>query len=71
MECIGCVLPSRKYFWDPARCDHWDFLVQCVSSNRELTLRSEGGLEGGVRMSIGRRGKACFTASALGIGDRE
>ena len=47
LECDDCVLPARKFFWDPVECGHWGFQVKCVSRYWELTSRDEDGLSGG------------------------
>lgn len=39
-KCDGCVLPSRKFFWDPDICGHWRFWVKCVSWCWKLTIRN-------------------------------
>lgn len=45
------MLPGRKFFWGPVRCEYWGFQVTCVSRYWEWTVRNEDELLG-----IGGRG---------------
>lgn len=36
-ECVGCVLPGKKFSCGLDRCGHWAFQVKCVSGYWELT----------------------------------
>ena len=56
-ECGGCVLPGRKFFWDPDRCGHWRFQVKYVSGYWELISRNGDGLGWGWGSKEGGRGQ--------------
>lgn len=45
-ECGACVLPVKKFCYDPDTCDQYMFQVKYVSKFLELTLRNGDGLGG-------------------------
>jgi hypothetical protein len=60
--CGGCVLPGRKFFWDPARYRHWGLQVECVSRYSELHLERGWARKGALRGST-RGQKAGYSTS--------
>lgn len=54
-ECGACVLPSKKLFWNPDRCDHYALWVKCVSRCFVLTLKIVARLERQGRGSVYRK----------------